>query len=197
MKKIAMLLLGVSLAYMSPAQTMEKDYYNHLRGDSSRCEPCKHKRFMDGRAIFVSGSLSTFTPGYAPTTYGSSFEAGIWGTTKSFSYSVVGDFMNTIDKIDSNVLKHRTTYLGIKGYYTFYSTSTTSYMVYLAPKLCVQGNPNEKGNGLLEVGLNPNYSINKYMLLSLSLCDQIYNDDNKFDKSIWHPGISIGVVIYR
>jgi len=203
MKKIAMLLLGVSLAYMTPAQTMEKDYYNHLRGDSSRCELCKHKRFMDGRAIFVSGSLSTFTPGYAPTSYGSSFEAGIWGTTNPFSFSVVGDFMHGMDSlknIDSTLHIHSSKLIGIKGYWTFYSTKTASYMFYLAPKIWIQ-DPYRNGSLLLEVGVNPNYEINKYMLLGLSLSNQIYKDGaavgGSFTQSIWHPGISIGLVIYR
>ena len=81
-------------------------------------------------------------------------------------------------------------WLGVKVYGTIYQTKSSSYMIYIAPKTNIT-------NGLVEIGFNPNYEINKHMLMSVSLSDQIYNDGNKFDKSIWHPGISIGLVIYR
>lgn len=204
------MLLGAAMSIISYGQTMEKSYYNHVSG-ADTCNKCikrTHTRFMDGRALFVSGSLSTFTPGYAPLTYGSSFEAGVWGTTKSTSFSVVGDFMNNIDKKDTTTSISTSRLIGLKSYYTFYSTKTSCYMVYLSPKMWYQDEVGKgstktsmKGSMMLEVGLNPNYQINKYMLLSLSLSNQIYKDGEgqggSFTKSIWHPGISIGVVIYR
>ena len=207
MKKLALILCSLAIGFTTIAQTMEKGYYDYVSKDT--CKSCynQHKRYMDGRAIFISGSLTTYTPGYIPTNYGTSFEIGVWGTEKKFSYSIVGDFMNNIDTfINKNDSSSKSIiaisrFIGIKGYYTFFSNKNSSYMIYIAPKFCFAGGQ----NNLLEIGLNPNYSINKYMLLSLSLSNQIYKVDNpgnkpsggNFNESIWHPGISVGRVIYR
>ena len=179
MKKIAMFLIGVSMSFMATAQT-------HVDTTAKPCDRCPKitpaksadKKFMHGRTIYVYGGVSAMIP---PTDYGYSFEAGVWGTTKLTSFALTADIMKSTQN-----------WFGIKAYLTAYQNSNSAYYLYAAPKV-----DNMLQHGLLEIGFNPCYNINKHMLMSVSLCDQIYNDNNKFDKSIWHPGISVGLLLFR
>jgi len=173
MKKVALLLLGLSLSTFTFAQV----------DSCKKCET-KHLGIANGKTPYISGS---FLSSSVPFSY--SAEAGLWGTTSNTSFGVVADFLR-----DGTNTTH---FLGIKWYQTFYQNKTSCYMVYLAPKANLDYSKSSPVQSLLEVGINPNYEINKHMLMSVSFCDQIYNDANNFNKSIWHPGISVGVVIFK
>jgi len=181
MKKLALFLIGTAMSLLSYGQTMEKDYYKHVSGDTAKpCVKCSTKStsFMSGRTIYVYGGVSAMMP---PTDYGYSFEAGIWGTTKLTSFAVTADIMKSTQN-----------WFGVKAYLTAYQNSNAAYYLYAAPKV-----DNALTHGLLEIGFNPCYTMNKHMLMSVTICDQIFNDNNKFDKSIWHPGISVGIVLLK
>lgn len=195
MKKLAMLLLGVSMAFMSPAQTMEKSYYNYVSGaDTIKVPVKKSHKITNGKTPYIYAGVGASIPTYS---YGYSFEAGFWGIESPISFGLVADIGYSGGKTSSSdyndtvlVSRKMTHWIGIKWYQTFYQTKTSCYMFYLSPKIGLE--KNDKGNypGLLEIGINPNYAINKHMLMSVSVYDQILRD-------IWNPGISVGLVIYK
>jgi hypothetical protein len=199
MKKIAMLLFGMSMAFMSPAQTMEKSYYNYVSGADTIKVPVKKSRNVtNGKTPYIYAGVGASMPPYS---YGYSFEAGLWGIESPISFGLTADIGYSGSKSNPSTSKDTilvdrkmTHWIGFKVYGTVYQNKSSCYMVYIAPKTDVT---HKLTYNLVEIGINPNYTINKHMLMSISLSDQIYNDGNKFDKSIWHPGIGVGLVIYK
>lgn len=170
MKKVLTLLLGLSMSVSSIA--------------SSKDSCCQQKGLMKGRTIYVSGSYSTCFP---PLTYGASVEAGLCGISKNTSFAIVMDFMRTTDSlINEKSFVSKSKWIGVKGYLTFYENDNSCYFIYLSPKISLGNSPTK---GLLEIGINPNFNINKHILLSPSICDQI------LENSTWNPGGSIGITI--
>lgn len=141
-----------------------------------------NKGLTNGRTIYMYIGNSVSLP---PSIYGYSFEMGIWGKTKPTSIAIIGDFMKTLNSDINN------TSIGLKGYLKISNRKNITYL-YLSPKI----NLNNK-KGLLELGYNPCFEINKHILLSVSIFDQIINVDNKFDKSIYNPGFGIGLLIHK
>lgn len=185
-----MLLLGAAMSIMSYGQTMEKSYYNHVSGaDTCSVSVKQHTRFMDGRTIYtyVGGSLS-IPP--SNVNFGSSFEVGAWGTSKMTSYGATLDIMRHTD----NPVKQQI-WFGVKGYLTVWQNSNSMYFLYAAPKMSMYENTTY---GLVEIGFNPCYAVNKHMLMSVTICDQIFQPtDNKFTNGIKNFGASVGLIIYR
>lgn len=173
MKKITILLAGLAMSVLSMAQ------------DSIKVK----NGIMHGRTIYAYGGGSATMP---TTTYGYSLEAGLWGTSKPTSFAVTTDLMKTLPNTSS-----LTTWVGVKAYLTVLEYKTSWYYVYAAPKVSIISKDNKMSQGLLEIGFNPCYSINNHMLMSVTLCDQIINVNNKFDKSIWNPGFSVGLLFYK
>ena len=180
MKKVALVLLGLAMSCMTYAQDFVM-------------APVK-QGFMSGRTIYLSG---TWDCGLPPTNLGYSVEGGVWGTTKVTSFGIDVDFMKTIpSNKKSDTLVQKSTWFGPKGYLELFHTSSSQYYIYLSPKVDVK-----LQHTLLEVGFNPCYEINRHMLATISLSDQIWEDKsikgNNFNQSIWHPGFSIGLLIYK
>jgi hypothetical protein len=196
MKKLAMLLLGVSMSFMSTAQTMEKSYYNNVSGaDTGKLPIKKSHSITNGKTPYIYAGVGASMPTYS---YGYSFEAGMWGIESLTSFGLVADIgyggskYSSSSNYDSISISNKMTHwLGIKWYQTFYQTKTSCYMAYLSPKISLEKNENGNYSGLMEIGINPNYTINKHMLMSVSLYNQI------FKLKQFNPGISVGLVIYR
>ena len=182
MKKVALVLLGLAMSFMTFAQ------------ETMVVTPLKKGGFMSGRTIYLSGSWDCALP---PTNWGYSVEGGIWGKDKVTSFGVDVDFMKTIPtNKKADTLIEKSIWFGPKGYLTIWQNSHQQYYVYLNPKI-----DTKLSHTLLEVGINPCYVMNKHMLASISLYDQIWDDHsvsgNNFTQSIWHPSISIGIVIIK
>jgi hypothetical protein len=186
MKKAALLLLSLTIGFTTTAQS-------------------KHSSFIQGRSIYLSVGPETSFPIFNKSTlqsgcYGWSAEAGFWGITKPTGYSIVVDFLKqdaiTASGDIASINTFKSTWIGIKGYLTLWQNSNTCYMVYAAPKILVS-KWEGRSNALFEIGINPCFNINKHILVSLSLCDQIMDVDNNFCKSIWNLGGSAGIVILR
>jgi hypothetical protein len=186
MKKVALLLTGLALSLVTSAQSTD-----------TCCHSKKHSSFTKGRTPYIYVGPETSLPIFdrsnmRSATYGYSAELGLWGTEKLTTFGLVADFVKQHDTISVN----KSLWLGVKGYLTVWQNTNSVYMIYGAPKMLVSkfaGGP----NALLEVGINPCYTINKHMLFSFTVCDQIMDMNNNFSKSIWNPGISVGLVIYK
>lgn len=195
MKKIAMLLFGMSMTFISPAQTMEKSYYNYVSGaDTIKVPVKKSHNITNGKTPYIYAGVGASMPPYS---YGYSVETGLWGIESPVSFGITADLVHNantyhIKNNDSVIVdKYMTYWFGFKVYGTIYQNKTSCYMLYVAPKTDIT-------HGLIEIGFNPNYTINKHMLMSVSLSDQIFQPiNNKFSDGIWHPGISVGLVIYK
>jgi len=187
MKKVALLLLSLTIGFTAPAQSKH------------------HSSFTQGRTPYVYGGPGIGFPVFNKSTlqsgcYGWSAEAGFWGIDKPTSYGIVADFLKqdaiTASGDTASIATFKSTWVGIKGYLSLWQNSNVCYMIYAAPKILVskwQGGP----NALLEIGINPCLTVNKHVLLSITLSDQIMNIDNNFSKSIWNLGGSVGLVILR
>ena len=120
---------------------------------------------------------------YSPkTTNSMSFEVGAWGTTSNTSYSLTYDFVP--DQTSPGMYRQ---WLGVKGYWTTHDESKLCYMVYLAPKVCINSAPNTN-HELLEFGFNPYYKLNSYLFLGVCLSNQYMGSD-----SPWNIGASAGL----
>lgn len=189
MKKLALILCSLVIGLTSTAQS------------SDTCCQKKRSPITSGRTPYVYIGVGTGLPVFNKAnlqtgSYGYSAEMGLWGTEKSTTFGLVGDFMRQDYIKHDTVTTSKSMWLGVKGYLTVLQNSNSVYMIYGSPKMLAtkwSGGPNL----LMELGINPCYSVNKHILLSVSLCTQIMDMNNNFRKSIWNPGGSIGLVIFK
>ena len=115
-----------------------------------------HQTFIYVGTNFAPNSLLSY-----------SGELGIWGIKSNTSFSGTLDFV----PIESNIQ----TWIGAKAYYTFHTEDKLCYMIYIAPKFCIDKglSTNKSIDQVLEFGFNPNYTLNKYFLLSVTLGNQV------------------------
>ena len=111
---------------------------------------------------------------------GLSGEIGFWGTTKVTSYSL------TLDITDYNLSKAET-WVGVKPYFTAFDNGKISYMLYFQPKF----NTNNFNTRVIELGFNPNYTLNNNMLLGLTVGGQL-DKSNEFS-----PFLGVGLVLLK
>ncbi len=132
--------------------------------------PSKHDAFIFGGAGWTPNRDLTY-----------SGEVGIWGNTSVTSFSTTFDATHNVSKgADPSF----TYWVGIKAYYTVYSTAKISYMVYGKEALQI----NNSSNSLLEVGFNPNYTLSSHFLLGVTLGNQ------SLPGSEWNLFSSLGLV---
>lgn len=124
--------------------------------------------------ITMTTFAQTESPKHRPFVYGGlgwtpsqdlsySVEAGTWGITSPTSFSATFDATRNVSapsKLDY--------WVGAKAYYTVYSVPTICYMVYVAPKMKLDGS----NTTLIEYGFNPNYTLNDDLLLGVTLGNQ-------------------------
>lgn len=191
MKKLALLLCSFAIGFSVMAQT------------DTCCQKQKHhSSITSGRTPYIYIGPETSFPIFNKATmqsgwYGYSAEAGLWGTEKSTTFGLVADFLKQNNQ-DTTVTK--SAWLGVKGYLTVWQNSNSVYMLYASPKTLIQHGVKAFNSNLLELGINPCYTINKHILLSVTFCDQITGSverNNKATLNLWKPGGSIGLVIFK
>lgn len=121
--------------------------------------PAHGPNWVPRHRAFISPSGS-WTPGYTPSF---SLEAGTWGMSSFTSFSAV---------VDAVPVDRRLQYVvGPKAYWTAYNAEKLCYMFFVSPKY----NTTTK-EGLLEYGINPNYTLGYDYLLSVTLGQQFYEN---------------------
>lgn len=142
-------------------------------------EVCKKSPIKEGRTWYGSLSIGSSTP--PRPTFSYSGEFGLWGTTKP---TTIGLTFDACRPEGENKISY---WAGIKGYLSLFGSDKAVFMVYASPKV----NLDLFKPGLLELGINPCFNINKHLLFSFSVCNQI------MQKSEWNFGGSIGFVYLR
>jgi hypothetical protein len=104
--------------------------------------------------------------GYNPNKeFSKSFEAGTWGTTSPTSFSATFDIVTAPNAEGTRSTSY---WVGIKPWFTVGEKEKLVYMVYMAPKVQVNGD----NAMLLEVGFNPNYVLSNSVLLGVTIGNQ-------------------------
>lgn len=165
MKKLSLLVILLVASLLAFSQ----DYPNIHKKSAIR----------EGRTWYGSLSIGSSTPPHPTFSYSGEF--GLWGTTKPTTLGL------TFDACRPEEEKKMSYWVGVKGYLTLFGTDKAVFMVYASPKVSMDGfKP-----GLLELGINPCFNINKHLLFSFSVCDQVMKH------SEWNFGGSIGLVYLR
>jgi len=123
---------------------------------------------------------------YSPKTQNSySVEAGTWGIASNTTFGMTYDFVpgdyNIIRNGAPDVLKNYTAqWLGAKAYWTTHSEEKLCYMVYIAPKICVNSHEG-MDRELIEFAFNPYYTLHKNVLFGLAIGNQYYGSNNPWN----------------
>lgn len=119
---------------------------------------------------------------FAPkTTNSTSIEGGTWGITSNTTFGVTYDFVPSNYTNSNGVMKnYLAQWLGAKAYWTTHSETKLCYMVYVAPKICVNTKPG-MNKELIEFGFNPYYNISKKLLFGVCIGNQILGNDSQWN----------------
>ena len=191
MKKVILFVLAIAICstttFGQKVATVKDTTY-------STTIPAPHKSaLMTGRALYFSTCVGSATP--PNPVYGLTFEAGVWGTDKPTSLGLDVDWLKqsgvtTTDTVThkSSTTKPRFLYIGPKVYLTVLNDKRSCWMVYMSPKFNVLSLPNSE---LLEVGINPCFSLNKHFIVSMAVCNQFTRT------ATWNLGGSFGIVLIK
>ncbi len=123
--------------------------------------------------------------GYSTTNNtGFSGEMGFWGTSKATSYSLTIDIMNNVDPSTNYMV-------GLKPYFTAFDNGKISYMLYFQPKFNMNSDGLHLNNRVIEIGFNPNYTVNNNILLGLTFGGQLV------PSGTFNPFLSCGFVFLK
>jgi hypothetical protein len=142
-------------------------------------QPKKQCALVRGRALYIGLGVGSSTPPHPSYDFGG--EIGFWGMSKPTTLAL------TFDAVRQDSLKKYSHWIGIKPYLTLFGTEQALFMVYIAPKIQTE----DLKKVLLEIGINPVFNINKHVLFSFSVCNQVMKH------SEWNFGGSIGLVIIK
>lgn len=170
MKKIKLLLAGIFL-------TLSVFGQEKILTDSTKQK--NQCALIKGRELYLGLSAGSSTPPHPSYDLGG--EIGFWGISKPTTIAL------TFDAVRQDSVNKYSHWLGIKPYLTLFGTEKASFMVYLAPKIEME----DFTKVLLEIGINPVFNINKHILFSFSVCDQIMSHSN------WNFGGSLGLVFIK
>jgi hypothetical protein len=121
---------------------------------------------------------------YSPKSQNSiSVEGGVWGISSNTTFGATYDFVPgnyVINKGKDTLINYWAQWVGVKAYWTTHSESKLCYMVYVAPKICINAKEG-MNHELIEFGFNPYYSINKYILFGVCIGDQYIGSDSPWN----------------
>ena len=132
------------------------------------------KKYEPKHLPFISIGMN-FSPHSANSI---SAEVGYWGTTSNTSFSLTFDVVPGINPSNKTFCSE---WIGVKAYWTIHNEEKLCYMLYVAPKHCLNSFSGQSETELIEFGFNPYYKITKNILLGVTLGSQCYGGSNQWN----------------